>query len=132
MATKPKTTKRGILAMFGAFFIVAMSMLTAPFVEQKKKSNDVPVQKVVARRTMPYQALAIFGIVAVASVLIAAPVAAEINLSVITEVINAFIDIIDPIVNLVVAIVPLWFIMQILGFIMGLLAAILAMIRFQH
>ena len=59
------------------------------------------------------------------------PAAAEINLSVITEVINAFIDIIDPIVNLVVAIVPLWFIMQILGFIMGLLAAILAMIRFN-
>jgi len=56
--------------------------------------------------------------------------AATINLTVISDVINGFIEIITPITNLVIAIVPLWFVMQILGFIMGLLAAILAMIKF--
>lgn len=59
------------------------------------------------------------------------PVAAvDINLTIISDVINAFIDLIEPITNLIIAIVPLWFIMQILGFIMGLLAAVLAMIKF--
>ena len=56
--------------------------------------------------------------------------AVSINLTVISDVINSFIDLITPITNLVVAIVPLWFIMQILAFIMGLLAAILGMIKF--
>lgn len=64
-------------------------------------------------------------------IMVAAPAwAIDINLSVITDVINAFIDLITPITNLLIAIVPLWFIVQILGFIMGLLAAILAMIKF--
>jgi len=57
--------------------------------------------------------------------------AATINLTVISDVINGFIEIITPITNLVIAIVPLWFVMQILGFVMGLLAAILAMIKFS-
>lgn len=61
-----------------------------------------------------------------------APASAEINLTVITDVIDAFVGIIDDILELVIAIVPIWFVMQILGFIMGLLAAILAMIKLQH
>lgn len=56
--------------------------------------------------------------------------AAEINLTVISDVINAFTGIIEPITNLLISVVPLWFIMQILAFIMGLLAAILGMIKF--
>lgn len=55
--------------------------------------------------------------------------AADINLSVITETINAFIGLITPITDLIVAIVPLWFVIMILGFIMGLLGAILALIK---
>jgi hypothetical protein len=76
-------------------------------------------------RVMPVALAFVFMLVAVT-----APVAAEINLSSITEVVNAFIGIIEPIMNLITAIIPLWFIMQILGFIMGLLGAILAMIKF--
>jgi len=87
---------------------------------QKPRSTGLPVLAV------PFALAFVFMLMA-----LVAPVHAEINLSVITEMINAFIDIIDPIVNLVVAIIPLWFIMQILGFIMGLLAAVLAMIRFN-
>jgi len=55
--------------------------------------------------------------------------AVDINLSVITQTINAFIDLIEPITSLVIAIVPLWFVIAILGFVMGLLAAVLAMIK---
>jgi hypothetical protein len=55
--------------------------------------------------------------------------AVDINLSVITETINAFIELITPITNLVIAIVPLWFVIAILGFVMGLLSAILVMIK---
>ena len=58
--------------------------------------------------------------------------AVDINLTAITDIINAFISIITPLTNLVIAIVPLWFVMQILAFIMGLIAAILAMIKFSH
>jgi hypothetical protein len=57
--------------------------------------------------------------------------AVTINLSVITDVINAFIGILEPITNLIIAIVPLWFVLQILAFIMGLLTAVLAMIKFN-
>lgn len=53
------------------------------------------------------------------------------NLSVIEEVITAFIGLISPITDLVIAIVPLWFIMEILGFIMGLLAVVLGMIHMK-
>lgn len=60
------------------------------------------------------------------------PVSAEINLSGITEVIDAFVGIIDDILELVLAIIPIWFVMQILAFIFGLLTAILAMIKFKH
>jgi hypothetical protein len=55
--------------------------------------------------------------------------AVSFNLTVIEDVINAFIGLISPITNLIIAIVPLWFIIEILGFIMGLLVAILAMIK---
>jgi hypothetical protein len=58
--------------------------------------------------------------------------ATSINLSVISDVIDAFTGIISPITDLLIAIVPLWFIMQILAFIMGLLAAILGMIKFGN
>lgn len=58
--------------------------------------------------------------------------AVTINLTVITDVINAFTGIIEPITGLLISIVPLWFIMQILAFIMGLLAAILGMIKFGN
>jgi hypothetical protein len=61
---------------------------------------------------------------------IAQPVqAVDINLTAITDTINAFIEVIDPITNLVIAIVPLWFVISIVGFIMGLLAAILIMVK---
>ncbi|MFA4859173.1 MAG: hypothetical protein WC598_00310 [Methanoregula sp.] len=53
----------------------------------------------------------------------------DVNLSVITNVINAFVGLISPITNLVIAIVPLWFVIMILGFVMGLLGAILALIK---
>jgi len=56
--------------------------------------------------------------------------AVDFNLTVITEVINAFIGLLTPITNLIIAIVPLWFILEILAFIMALLAAVLAMIKF--
>ena len=57
------------------------------------------------------------------------PVSAEINLTALTDVINAFIGVIDPITSLIIAIVPLWFVILILGFIMGLLGAVLAIIK---
>ena len=82
-----------------------------------------------ARLAMPAMALAVFAAVAV---LVQPAAAVDINLSVITDVINAFIGIIEPLISLVIAIVPLWFILEILGFIMGVLAAILAMIKFKR
>ena len=105
-----------------------MSIMTAL---KKMIWPDQTVENKTATKRSPLVALATFGIpLAFAVVLIAQPVAAEINLSVITDVVNAFIDIIDDLLNLVIAIVPIWFIMQILAFIMGLLGAILAMIKF--
>ena len=99
-------------------------------IEQEKTntSQDAPANAKNTGRLFIAPAFALAFVFALAALTV--PVSAEINLSVITEVINAFIVVIDPIVNLVIAIVPLWFIMQILGFIMGLLAAILAMIKF--
>jgi hypothetical protein len=52
----------------------------------------------------------------------------ELNLTVLTNLINSFIGLITPITNLIIAIVPMWFVIIIVGFIMGLLAAILGMI----
>lgn len=76
---------------------------------------------------VPFALAFVFALAALAS-----PAAAvTINLSVITDVINAFIGVIEPLVNLVIAIIPLWFILEMVGFIMGLLAAILAMIKFR-
>lgn len=78
----------------------------------------------------PLQALAVWAIsLVLAGTLMVQQVAAEINLSVITETVNAFIGLIQPITDLVIAIVPLWFVIMILGFIMGLLAAILNLIQ---
>lgn len=78
----------------------------------------------------PLQALAVWATsLVLAGTLMVQQVSAEINLSVITDTINAFIGLIDPITSLIIAIVPLWFVIMILGFIMGLLGAILALIK---
>lgn len=112
-------------------FMTAIQNFRANRKLEEEKTNAAQDTVPKARNTglpvfvVPFALAFVFALAA-----LAAPVSAEINLSVITEVINAFIEIIDPIVSLVIAIVPLWFIMQILAFIMGLLAAILAMIRF--
>lgn len=98
-------------------------------IEQEKTNAAQTVQPV--RNTGLSFAIVPFALAfVIALTALAVPVSAEINLSVITEVVNAFIDIIDDLLNLVIAIVPIWFIMQILAFIMGLLGAILAMIKF--
>lgn len=100
--------------------------------EQEKNNAAAEVQPKARSAGLPFLSVPFALAFVFTLTALAVPASAEINLSVISDVINAFIDIIDPIVNLVVAIVPLWFIMQILGFIMGLLAAILAMIKFSH
>lgn len=98
--------------------------------------NPEPAQDVkkatAPKRAALMSALAVFAIpLAIGLCVMAQPASAvAINLSVITDVINAFTGIIEPITSLLIAIVPLWFIMQILAFIMGLLAAILGMIKF--
>ncbi len=80
-----------------------------------------PVKKSLDHMLVATLAFAIF----------AAPaMAVDINLTVISDVINAFIGILEPITNLIIAIVPLWFVLQILAFIMGLMGAVLAMIKF--
>lgn len=90
----------------------------AQTVQTRTRSTGLPVFAV------PFALAFVFMLMA-----LVAPVSAEINLSVITETINAFIGLIDPITDLVVAVVPLWFVIMILGFIMGLLGAILALIK---
>lgn len=85
---------------------------------QKTKSTGLPFAVV------PFALAFVFALSALAP-----RASAEINLSVITETINAFIGLISPITDLIVAIVPLWFVIMILGFIMGLLGAILALIK---
>lgn len=103
--------------------------LTSRKIEQEKKNAaPAPATRAPLRGlfVIPVALAFVFLLVAVAP-----PAAAvDINLSIISDVINSFIDLIEPITNLIIAIVPLWFIMQILGFIMGLLAAVLAMIKF--
>lgn len=90
---------------------------------------DTKTEQMKNKRS-PLKALAMWAVpFAFALVLAVQPVAAEINLSVITETVNAFIGLIEPITDLVVAIVPLWFVIMILGFIMGLLSAILGLIQ---
>ena len=89
--------------------------------------SEMTETKPVSRLTPWKNRLAITAFTLVAFV---APYAsAEINLSALTDVINAFIDVIDPITSLIIAIVPLWFVIMILGFIMGLLAAVLGIIK---
>jgi len=85
---------------------------------QKARSTGLPFAIV------PFALAFVFALSA-----LVAPVAAEINLSALTDVINAFIDVIEPITSLIIAIVPLWFVIMILGFIMGLLAAVLGIIK---
>jgi len=93
------------------------------------KTEPQPEVKSTAKRS-PVQMLAVWAVsLVLAGSLMVQQAAAEINLSVITETINAFIGLIDPITSLVIAIVPLWFVIMILGFIMGLLGAILALIK---
>jgi hypothetical protein len=96
-----------------------LGIKTEPQTEVKATTKRSPLQMLAVWAT----SLVLAGTVMVQQV------AAEINLSVITETINAFIDLIDPITDLVIAIVPLWFVIMILGFIMGLLAAILGLIK---
>lgn len=92
-------------------------------------SPDTKTEQMKNKRS-PIQALAVWATsLVLAGTLMVHKVAAEINLSVITETVNAFIGLIDPITNLIVAIVPLWFVIMILGFIMGLLGAILSLIQ---
>lgn len=92
-------------------------------------SPDTKTEQMKNKRS-PLQALAVWAIsLVLAGTLMVQQVAAEINLSVITETVNAFIGLIQPITDLVIAIVPLWFVIMILGFIMGLLAAILNLIQ---
>lgn len=90
----------------------------AQTVQTKARSTGIPFLGV------PFSLAFVFMLMALVS-----PVSAEINLSVITDTINAFIGLIDPITDLVIAIVPLWFVIMILGFIMGLLGAILMLIK---
>jgi hypothetical protein len=96
-----------------------------------KPAEEVKKETRVQKR-VGSMAVALFAVSFVfAFALVAQPASAvAINLTVISDVINAFTGIISPITDLLIAIVPLWFIMQILAFIMGLLAAILGMIKF--
>lgn len=98
-----------------------------------KPAEEVKKETQVSKRVRP-MALAVFAVSFVFAIALAIQPASavEINLTVITDVINAFTGIIEPITNLLISIVPLWFIMQILAFIMGLLAAILGMIKFGN
>lgn len=98
-----------------------------------EKNNAAQTAAPKARNTgLPFLAVPFaLAFVFMLMVLVAPPASAEINLSGITEVIDAFIGIVDDILDLVMAILPIWFVMQILSFIMGLLAAILAMIHFK-
>lgn len=100
-------------------------------IEQEKSNAGQTVQK-VKNTGLPFAivpfALAFMFMLTV----LVAPASAEINLSGISEVIDAFVLIIDDILNLVLAIIPIWFVMQILAFIFGLLTAILGMINFRH
>lgn len=96
-----------------------MQFLTNPQKPEEQKTSHNQL-KAFAMWAIPF---------AFALVLAVQPVSAEINLSVITETVNAFIGLIEPITSLVIAIVPLWFVIMILGFIMGLLAAILNLIQ---
>jgi hypothetical protein len=93
------------------------------------KPAEAPVVAQKKRSWVPFTLSLLFMLLIAAVPAVSAT--ATFNLSVITDVINAFIDLITPITNLVVAIVPLWFIMEILGFIMGLLALILGMIHMR-
>ncbi|MDD5189309.1 MAG: hypothetical protein PHF57_13975 [Methanoregula sp.] len=91
--------------------------------------NVEPMNKTV-KKSLGHMLAATLGISAVFGILAAPAMAADINLTVISDVINAFIGILTPITNLIIAIVPLWFVLQILAFIMGLMGAVLAMIKF--
>jgi hypothetical protein len=82
------------------------------------------------KNSLGHMLAATLGISAVFGILAAPAMAVDINLTVISDVINAFIGILEPITNLIIAIVPLWFVLQILAFIMGLMGAVLAMIKF--
>jgi len=92
-------------------------------------ANPETVTKTGFKKRMAQYAIGV-GTTTLALISMVPPAAAvDVNLSVITDVINAFIGLLEPITNLIIAIVPLWFILAILGFIMGLLATVLGMIK---
>lgn len=100
-------------------------------IEQEKSNAGQTIQKVKSTglpfAIVPFALAFVFMLT-----VLVVPASAEINLSGISEVIDAFVLIIDDILNLVLAIIPIWFVMQILAFIFGLLTAILGMINFRH
>ena len=108
------------------------NLLCRKKLEQEKINAGQTVQKPASISTrafgIPVALGFAFMLLALANIIPPAQ-AVDINLSIITDTINAFIDLIEPITNLVIAIVPLWFVIAILGFVMGLLAAVLAMIK---
>ncbi len=97
------------------------------------KADVVEVETMTkqVKKSLGHMLAVTLGISAVFGILAAPAMAVEMNLTVISDVINAFIGILSPITNLIIAIVPLWFILQILAFIMGLMAAVLGMIKFN-
>lgn len=100
-------------------------------IEQEKSNAGQTIQR-VKNTGLPF-AIVPFALAFVFMLtVLVVPASAEINLSGISEVIDAFVLVIDDIMELVLAIIPIWFVMQILAFIFGLLTAILAMINFKH
>lgn len=92
-------------------------------------ANPETVKKVDNKKRLVARIMGAFSVLLALIAMVPPAAAVTVNLSVITDVINAFIGLLEPITNLIIAIVPLWFILSILSFIMGLLATVLAMIK---
>jgi hypothetical protein len=107
---------------------------TSRTVSQEKANVEQATQPRARSTGRPFVGVCFALAFVFALAVLASPVAAAdtFNLSIITDVIESFIELLTPITDLVIAIVPLWFILEMIGFIMGLLATILAMIKFRH
>jgi hypothetical protein len=110
--------------------MVAFGTFKNKLVGNHSEVVDVETKTKPVKNNLGHMLAVTLGISAAFIIFAAPAMAAEMNLTVISDVIGAFIGILEPITNLIIAIVPLWFILQILGFIMGLMAAVLGMIKF--
>lgn len=83
----------------------------------------MPTLASMKERVIPYR----IALVSLATLGLAAGVSAEVNLSAISEVIQAIVDVVPDLIDLVVGIVPIIVVISLVGFIVALLDKIISM-----